>query len=200
VADSGTSQDESFTLRAAGAAAAGVERALAGSKGRSEPAQGLYRDPQLDAIIGRVHEVLLRAQVPFRCLDRCVPKEQLDLLQFSAGGPAELRGSPSAVMRRDARDSGSLSVWPEHLPDHLFGKRLALHLVGSIDRPEHVSRGHGGRAGPGINGHLHPDWHRHSPDAPVLSEEIHDAPTAIALLDVPHGKSRHLGPAQPAAE
>jgi hypothetical protein len=161
---------------------------------------GVDRHPQLDPVIRRVNQILFGSQVPFGRLDGRVAKEQLDLLQLAAGGPAELRRRATAIVRRDAGDASSLGVWPEHLPDDLFGKNLALHLVGSIDRPEHVSRGHGGRAGPGINGHLHPDWHRHSPDAPVLSEEIHDAPTAIALLDVPHGKSRHLGPAQPAAE
>ena len=83
-----------------------------------------------------MHEVLLRAQVPFRCLDRCVPKEQLDLLQFAAGGPAELRGSPSAIMRRDARDASSRRVWPEHLPDVLdwgnvpAGSLATLYLPG----------------------------------------------------------------------
>ena len=44
-----------------------------------------------------------------------------------------------SIGERDAGDSGSLGVWPEHLPDHLFGKDFALHLVGSIDRAENVS-------------------------------------------------------------
>jgi hypothetical protein len=34
----------------------------------------------------------------------------------------------------------------------------------------------------------------------VLPEEIHDAPTAIALLDVPHRQRGNLGPPQAAAE
>jgi hypothetical protein len=98
-------------------------------------------------------------------------------------------------MRRDARDAGCGGVWPEHLPDHLFGQDLALHLVGSIDRSENVSVRHAGPNRPGINRHFHPDWHRHSPHAPVLPEEIHDAPPAIALLNMTHRQRGHFGAA-----
>jgi hypothetical protein len=87
------------------------------------------------------------------------------------------------------RDSDALSAW-----------RLALHLVGSIDRSENVSVRHAGPNSPGINRHFHLDWHRHSPHAPVLAEEVDYAPTAIALLDVAHRQRRYLGPAQAAAE
>jgi hypothetical protein len=142
-----------------------------------------------------VNEILFRAQIPLGGLERRVAQEQLDLLQLAPGGPAELRSGPSAITRRDAGDSGSLGEWPEHLPDHLFGKDLALHLVGSMDRPENVSVRHAAPNSPGINRYFHPNWHPHSPHARVLPEEIHDAPPAIALLDMARPESRHLGPA-----
>ena len=72
-----------------------------------------------------MNEILFRAKVPFGGLDRRVAQEQLDLLQLAPGGPAQFRRGAAAIMRRDARDAGSLGVRSEHLPDDLFGKDLA---------------------------------------------------------------------------
>jgi hypothetical protein len=37
-------------------------------------------------------------------------------------------------------------------------------------------------------------------DAPMLSDEVHDAPPPVPLLDVPERERRHFGPAKAAAE
>jgi hypothetical protein len=52
----------------------------------------LHRDPQLDPIIRRVDQILLRAK-GYRSVvwTRSVTKQQLDLLQFPARRPAHLR-------------------------------------------------------------------------------------------------------------
>jgi hypothetical protein len=46
----------------------------------------LHRDPQLDPIVRRVDQILLRAQVPLRRLDLGMAQEQLNLFEFSSGG------------------------------------------------------------------------------------------------------------------
>ena len=48
--------------------------------GRVNPAGGLHRDPQLDAVVRRVHQVLFCPEIPFRRLNGRVPEEQLNLL------------------------------------------------------------------------------------------------------------------------
>ena len=156
--------------------------------------------PQLDPVVRRVDQILLRAQVPLCRLHGCVAKEQLDLFKLTTGGATEFGSRAAAIMRRNPRDTGSLSVRPEHLPDHLFAEHVAAHLVAANDGAEHVSVRDAGGGGPGIDRHLHPDRHRNGRHAPVFSVEIDDAPPAISLLDVVHRKGGDLGPAQRAAE
>jgi hypothetical protein len=45
----------------------------------------LHRHPQLDPIVWRIDQILLRAEVSLRRLHRRMAQQQLDLLQFAAG-------------------------------------------------------------------------------------------------------------------
>jgi pimeloyl-ACP methyl ester carboxylesterase len=54
----------------------------------------LYGQRQLDRVIGRMYQILLRSEVPLRRLDRRVSEEHLNLLQFAPGRAAELRSPP----------------------------------------------------------------------------------------------------------
>jgi hypothetical protein len=47
-------------------------------------------------------QILLRAEIPLGRLDGGMAQEQLDLLQFATGRPAQLRAGPSQVVWRDA--------------------------------------------------------------------------------------------------
>jgi hypothetical protein len=49
------------------------------------------RHPQLDPIVGRMHQILLRSQVPLGGLHGGMAQEQLDLLKFGSGCSAEFR-------------------------------------------------------------------------------------------------------------
>jgi len=53
-----------------------------------------------DLVVNGGSNPLLAAEVPFRGLDRDMPKEKLDLLQFAAGRVAEPGASPAEVVRR----------------------------------------------------------------------------------------------------
>ncbi len=39
---------------------------------------------QSEVVVHRMAEFLLAAEIPFSCLNRCVPKQKLNLLKFSA--------------------------------------------------------------------------------------------------------------------
>jgi hypothetical protein len=45
-------------------------------------------DSQLDPVVWRVNQILLRAQVPVGRLYGCMPQQHLDLFEFVAGGAA----------------------------------------------------------------------------------------------------------------
>ncbi|HXP87798.1 MAG TPA: hypothetical protein VN841_23905 [Bryobacteraceae bacterium] len=127
-------------------------------------------------------------------------QQQLDLLKFTAGRAAQLRAGPAQIMRRDAGDAYSRCVVPEHLPYDLFAEPVAGNVAGAVHRPENVASVHARRAGPCVNGHLDPGRHRSRADATVLPHEIHNAPAAIALLDVGKRERGYLRAPEPAAK
>jgi hypothetical protein len=76
----------------------------------------------------------------------------------------------------------------------------ALRLAGAVHGAEDVSVSDPGRGGPRVSRHIHPRRHRDGPDAPVLTDEVHEAPPAFTLLDVAKCQRRHLRSAQPTPE
>jgi hypothetical protein len=75
-----------------------------------------------------------------------------------------------------------------------------LRLAGAIHGPEYVSVSDAGGGCPRIRGYLHPRRHWNRPHAAMLSDEVHDAPPAIALLDVVYVERRYFGPPEAAAQ
>ena len=65
---------------------------------KAGPAGELYHHPQLDPVVRRVNQVLLRPEVSFGGLHRSVPEQQLDLLQFTARRAAQLRAGATTVV------------------------------------------------------------------------------------------------------
>jgi len=160
----------------------------------------LNRHPQPNPIVGCVNQILFGAKVALGSLDGCVAQQHLNLFKLATGGAAQLRRGPATIVRRDARDPPSGGVGPEELPNHLLRQHVALHLIATIHGPENKSVHHAGGSGPGIDGDLHPHWHRNGPNPSVLPVQIHDAPPSVALLYVPHRKCGDLGPPYGAAE
>src|ERR1017187_9906981 len=168
--------------------------------GRVNPAGGLHRDPQLDAVVRRVHQVLFCPEIPFRRLNGRVPEEQLNLLQFTARGATQLRAGPSQVVRRDTRNTSRRRVPLEQLPNDLFAQAAALRLASAVHGAEYVSVDDTGRRSPRVDCYLHPIRHRDRPHAAMLANEVHNAPSSVALLYVGDCERSHLGPPQAAAE
>jgi hypothetical protein len=46
-------------------------------------------------------EILFATQIAFRCLDGCMPQQELNLLQLAATGVAQLRTRLAEVVRRN---------------------------------------------------------------------------------------------------
>jgi len=129
-----------------------------------------------------------------------VTKQQLDLLKLAAGGAAQLCACATKVVRRKSRDADPGGVLALHLPDDLFAEPITRNAVATYYRTEDVTiRNPSGRA-PCINRDFHPGRHWSGSDPAVFSDEIHDAPTSIALLDMCERQRRHFRSSEPAAE
>jgi hypothetical protein len=61
-------------------------------------------------------------------------------------------------------------------------------------------RTHPGYGRPRILRHLHPRRHWDRPNPAVLTDQVHNAPPSVSLLDVAHRQRRHLGAPEPAAQ
>ena len=71
---------------------------------------------QDEQIIHRVTQILFAAEIAFCRLDGCVTKQELNLLQFAAGGVAQLGASPPQVVRCDVLQPGFLAAGLDHIP------------------------------------------------------------------------------------
>ena len=123
------------------------------------------------------------------------------------GSAQARRPRPGTASRRYAADHGARGrgchlggIPPEHLPDDLLAQTLATDTRPPVHGTEHVTVGDAGRRCPRIDRHLHPGRHRRGADPPVLSDEIDDAPAAVALLDVRERERSHFRSPQPAAQ
>jgi hypothetical protein len=103
-------------------------------------------------------------------------------------------------MGGDTGDSRCLGVGFDKLPDDLLAQHFACDSASAIYRTEDVTLRHAGWRCPRIDRRLSPARHRSGADATVLADQINDAPTAIALLQVRESERCDLGASQAAAE
>jgi hypothetical protein len=109
-------------------------------------------------------------------------------------------GIAAQIVGRNAGNANLDRIPPEHLPDDFLAEALARNGAAASHWPENMSGGDARRRSPCIDRHLHPRRHRRGADAPVFSDEIDDAPPAIALLDVCKCERGHFRTAQSAAK
>ena len=78
-----------------------------------------------DLVVDSEPELLLAAEVMFRCLDGHMTEKKLNLVQFAAGEMAKARTCPSQVVRCQFADSRGLGCPLDDLPKHLGRHALA---------------------------------------------------------------------------
>ena len=87
-------------------------------------------------VVNRSTNPLFAAEIPLSRVHRDVAEQELDLLQLSAGGMAQLRARTPQVMRRDGSEAEFGSVLLHHVPNQSFGHALTPSLPGSADATE----------------------------------------------------------------
>jgi hypothetical protein len=83
---------------------------------------------------------------------------------------------------RNAWNARRFGVRLDELPHDFFAQALASDAIRTIQGPENVTIRHAGRTRPRVDRHFDPSRHRRSADPSVLSNQIDDAPAAVALL------------------
>ena len=61
-------------------------------------------------------EILFAAEIAFRSLNRCMPQQELNLLQFATTRVAQFRAGSAQVMRRNMLQARSLATILDYVP------------------------------------------------------------------------------------
>ncbi len=102
-------------------------------------ASGLWLDAQ--RVVDRAPQPPLAPEIPFRRLNRHVPEQELDLIQFAAGQVAEPRASPTQIVRRELLDAGTASRRSDHLPEDPRRHPVSPHDARLVNGPEDTALG-----------------------------------------------------------
>jgi hypothetical protein len=151
-------------------------------------------------IVDGLREVLACAEVALGGQHRGMAEQELDLLEFAAGGAAELGAGAPGVVRGELRLADFGAVAPDHLPDGVFADPAREHLAalvhGTKDRTGLDLRA----LEPGIEQQLDPGRHGHGPQALAFARQVRNRPACIAQLNVADIERDQLGAPQPATE
>ena len=58
--------------------------------------------PEVEKIVHGMPETVFAAEIAFRGLHRCMPEQELNLLQFTTAVVAQLRTGPAQIVRSNA--------------------------------------------------------------------------------------------------
>ena len=74
---------------------------------------------EIKKVVYRMSEILLAAQITFRCLDGCMAQQELSLLQLSSAVMTQLGAGPPQVVGCDVLQARSPTAGPDHVPHNI---------------------------------------------------------------------------------
>ena len=138
---------------------------------------------EVEKIVHRVTEILFATEVAFRRLYRCVPQQELNLLQLAPARVAQLRTGPPQVMRCNVLQTRSLTAGLDHIPNDILRDALAPYLSGPGDGSKDPSISDSGCGRPLIECSFDPSWNGDGADMSALADQVHHCPVPLAHLD-----------------
>ena len=129
-------------------------------------------------------EILFAAEIAFRCLDGCMPQQELNLLQLATARVAQLRTGSAQVMRCNMVQARSLAAGLDHVPHNILRDAFAPYPSRPGDGPKDSSLRDPGCSYPLIERRFHPFWNRHGADVSALPDQVHYCPVPLTHLDL----------------
>ena len=139
---------------------------------------------ELKKVVHWMSEILFAAEIAFRRLDRCMPQQELNLLQFATAAVAQLRTGSPQVMRCDVLQARSLATALDHVPHNILRDAFPPHFSRPGNCSKDLSLRHLGCDYPLIECRFDPFWNRHGADVAALADQIHHRPVLLAHLDL----------------
>ena len=134
-------------------------------------------------IVHWMPEILFAAEITFRCLYRCMPQQELNLLKLTAAVVTKLRTGPPQVVRCNVVQACSLTATPDHIPHNVLREATPPYLPLAGNRSEDLAVGDAGSASPLVECGLDPIRNRHGADVATLANQINHGPVALSHLD-----------------
>jgi len=99
----------------------------------------LHVRSEVKKIVHRMPEILFAAQIAFRCLDGCMPQQELNLLQLATATVAQFRAGSPQVMRRNMLQARSLAATLDYVPHDILRDAFSPHLSRGLRRSSRLS-------------------------------------------------------------
>ena len=138
---------------------------------------------QLRKIVHWMSEILFAAQMAFRCLDGCMPQQELNLLQLATATVAQFRAGSPQVMRRNMFQARSLAATRDYVPHDILRDAFSPHLSRSGNCSKDPSLRDLGCHYPLIECRFDPLWNGHRADVAALADQVYHRPVPLAHLD-----------------
>jgi hypothetical protein len=138
----------------------------------------------INPIVDCWSDALSGSRVLFRCLNRDMAEQKLDLIQFTACVPAEPSTGSAQIVRCKGRDTDFRSGRPYHMPYCLFADAIPEHATCSADTAKHLPTIDGWWTEPAVQLRIHPVGHRDRANMPAFANKIDDGPMVFSLLQI----------------
>src|ERR1700730_12058527 len=139
---------------------------------------------ETEVVVDCVAQFLFATQITFGGLNRCVPKQELDLLQFTASQMAQARTSASQIMRSKVLDASALGRGFHDVPNRLWCDPAAPDFAEPVYSPEDWTFADFSGNRPFIHLSLYPRGDRDSADMLAFDTQVGNNPMFLPNLKV----------------
>jgi hypothetical protein len=137
---------------------------------------------EVKKVVHWMSEILFAAEIAFRCLDGCMPQQELNLLQLATARVAQLC-TGSQVVRRNMLQARSLAATLDYVPHDILRDAFPPHLSPSGDRSKDFALANTSGVCPLIKSGFHPVRNGHRANVAPLANQISNGPVSLAHLD-----------------
>jgi hypothetical protein len=125
---------------------------------------------EVKKIVHRMSQILFAAEITFRCLDGCMPPQELNLLQLATAAVAQLRAGSPQIMRCNMLQARSLAAGLDYVPHDILRDAFPPHFPHPGDGSKDPSLRDTGGSCPLIKGDFDPFWNWHGADVATLTD------------------------------
>ncbi len=138
---------------------------------------------ELKKVVHWMSEILFAAEIAFRCLDGCMPQQELNLLQLATATVAQFRAGSPQVMRRNMLQARSLAATLDYVPHDILRDAFSPNLSRPGNCSKDPSLRDPGCYYPLIECRFDPLWNGHGADVAALADQVYHCPMPLAHLD-----------------